>query len=293
MGDETRIGVDIGGTFTDVVTVSGGTVAVHKTPSTPDAPEEGVVDGLEAAREDGSVAPAAVSFLAHGTTVATNAVLERDWAETALVTTAGFRDALEIGRQARPDLYDFGVEKPRPIAERDRRYEVPERLDERGNVVEPLDEGAVRALAAEIDAESVAISLLFSFENDDHERRVRDLLTEELDASFSLSSRVLPEIREYERTLATTLNAALRPVIDDYLGRLRARVEGFGVPAAPAIMGSNGGIVSTDAARERPILTLLSGTSSPWTWAARPVTSRSSAAATRWSRPRSRSATTR
>ena len=207
----TRLGVDVGGTFTDLVAVSGGDVRVEKVASTPDAPERAVVDGLDAVAE--AVPPGEGEFFAHGTTVATNAVLEREWAETALVTTEGFRDALEIGRQARPDVYDLHGSKPDPVVPRDRRHEVAERLDERGEVLEAPTEAALEELAADVDADSVAVSLLFSFENDAHERRVGEALSAAGVDSVSLSSEVLPEIREYERTLATALNAALRPVM--------------------------------------------------------------------------------
>ncbi len=255
-----RIGVDVGGTFTDLVTVANGRLDVQKVPSTPDAPDEGVVAGLDAASEAGP-ALEAVGFLGHGTTVATNAVLEETWAETGLVTTAGFRDALEIGRQARPDIYDFQAEKPTPVVERDRRHGVPERVGERGSVIEPLDETAVRDVARDLaGVDSVAVSLLFAFENDAHERRVREILTEELDdVRVSLSSVVLPEIREYERTLVTALNAALAPVMEDYLGRLESAVRDRGVGADLRVMGSNGGLLTAGTARERPVNTLLSG----------------------------------
>ena len=251
---DTRVGVDVGGTFTDVVTVSDGTLRVEKTPSTPDAPEEGVLDGLDRA----AVALPDVGFLGHGTTVATNAVLEREWADTALVTTAGFRDALAIGRQDRPALYDLQAEKPAPVVERDRRYEVPERVGERGGVVEPLDEAAVRAVAADLDAEAVAVCLLFAFENDAHERRVGEILREERDVHVSLSSTVHPEIREYERTLVTALNAALAPVMEGYLDALGTRLADRGVDGL-RVMGSAGGLLTADAAGERPVHTLLSG----------------------------------
>ncbi|WP_338728879.1 hydantoinase/oxoprolinase family protein [Haladaptatus sp. DJG-WS-42] len=263
MSDGRRIGVDIGGTFTDIVTIHDGEVTVSKTPSTPASPDEGVINGLQKVREREGFDAAEIGFLAHGTTVATNAVLEGEWADTALITTEGFRDVLEIGRQARPDIYDFQVEKPVPVVERDRRYEVRERLDERGNVLTELDEAEVRDLAArliEADVDSVAISLLYSFEDDSHERRVRELLREEgLDASYSLSSNVLPEIREYERTLTTALNGALKPVMDRYIGNLETKVEAEGVGAELKIMQSNGGIITADIARERPVNTLLSG----------------------------------
>ena len=258
-----RVGVDIGGTFTDIVTLQDGTVQVSKTPSTPESPEQGVLTGLVDARERDGWAFDAVAFLGHGTTVATNAVLEGEWADTALVTTAGFRDILEIGRQTRPDIYDFQAEKPMPIVERDRRFEVTERLDERGTVLTELDEESVRAAAAQLrraDVDSVAVSLLYAFENADHERRVRDLLEATgIDASFSLSSEVLPEIREYERTLATAMNAALKPVMDRYIGNLSTEIAKAGIDTDLEIMQSNGGIIDANVARERPVRTLLSG----------------------------------
>ena len=263
MAEDVRIGVDIGGTFTDIVAVRDGSVDVLKVPSTPDTPGQGVLDGLAEAAETVGVDPTSITFFSHGTTVATNALLERDWADTALVTTEGFRDALEIGRQTRPELYDFHAEKPRPVIERDRRHEVPERLDERGGVVDPLDEEKARAVARDLadeEVESVAVSLLFAFEDDTHERRVAEILGEEApDLSVSCSSDVLPEIREYERTLATAVNAALKPVMDDYVGELEAGIADAGVDADLKIMQSNGGIITAAAARDRPVDTLLSG----------------------------------
>ncbi|NHX35316.1 MULTISPECIES: hydantoinase/oxoprolinase family protein [Halolamina] len=259
----TRVGVDIGGTFTDVVAVRDGEVTVTKTPSTPDEPERGVMNGLDESEAAAGYAPDAVDFFSHGTTVATNAVLEGTWADTALVTTEGFRDALEIGRQDRPDIYDFDAEKAEPVVPRDRRFTVPERLDERGTVLRELDEDAVREVAAAIDGtgvSAVAVCLLFAFENPTHERRVAEILREELpDVSVSRSSTVLPEIREYERSVTTSLNAALKPVMSDYVGDLEREVRGRGVDAAVKLMQSNGGLIDADAARERPVNTLLSG----------------------------------
>jgi len=222
-----------------------------------------VLGGLEAAREQGGWAFESVSSLGHGTTVGTNAVLEGTWAETALLTTEGFGDILEIGRQDRPDIYDFRVERATPIVPRDRRYEVRERLDERGAVLADLDEDSVRSVAEalrESDAESVAICLLYAFENAEHERRVRDLLRAEgVDLPLSLSSDVLPEIREYERTLATAMNAALKPVMEGYIGDLGNELSRAGLGSDPGIMQSNGGIIAADVARDRPVRTLLSG----------------------------------
>jgi N-methylhydantoinase A len=259
MTQRPRQGVDVGGTFTDLVAVTDGRLRTEKVASTPAAPEEGVLDAVRESTLD----PARVGFFAHGTTVATNAVLEEAWADTALVTTEGFRDALEIGRQDRPSLYDLQAEKPRPVVERDRRFEVRERLDERGGVVEPLRDRDVDEVAARLkgtDVESVAVSLLFAYENPDHERAVADRLRETLDdVAVSRSSDVLPEVREYERTLVTCLNAALRPVVDSYVGELDRSLSAAGLGTPLRLMGSNAGLMSASAARERPVYTLLSG----------------------------------
>lgn len=260
MSDGVRVAVDIGGTFTDVVAVDDGNLVTEKVPSTPDAPADAVTTGVTAVGADAGFDPGDVSFLAHGTTVATNAVLERDWASAGLLTTAGFRDVLEIGRQTRPDIYDFDAEKPDPVIPRHRRLEVEERVDERGNVIDPLDEEEVRDTADAFgDVDSVAVCLLFAYEHPDHERRAGEILREELDVPVSVSSTVLPEIREYERSLTTALNAALQPVVTDYLEALRGDLDAVGVVADLTIMGSSGGILTADTAGERPVATLLSG----------------------------------
>jgi N-methylhydantoinase A len=261
-GRPVRVGVDVGGTFTDVVTVAGGRVRVHKTPSTPDAPEEGVLAGLEMALDEPGLAPGAVRFFGHGTTVATNAVLEGEWAETALLTTAGFRDVLEIGRQTRPDIYDFRADRPDPIVPRHRRLEVAERVDERGRVRDPLSPEAAREAVEAVPegVDSVAVCLLFAFESDAHERRLAEAIAERRpDVSVSVSADVLPEIREYERTVATALNAALKPVVDAYLGEVDAGIRAAGVSAPLRVMQSNGGLAPAADTRERPVTTLLSG----------------------------------
>ena len=257
-----RVGVDVGGTFTDVVAVRDGELSVTKVPSTPAAPADGVLDGLDAMAETAGVAPDAVGFLAHGTTVATNAVLEREWAETALVTNEGFRDVLEIGRQDRPALYDLTATKPEPVVPRDRRFEVPGRLDERGRELEPVDEEAVQAVAGAIEdtaAETVAVSLLFAFEDEAHERRVAELLEAATGLDVSRSSTVLPALREYERMLATALNAALVPVMGAYLGGLGPRIDERGFATELAVMQSNGGTIAAERAAAEPVRTLLSG----------------------------------
>jgi len=258
-----RIGVDVGGTFTDVVSVHEGSIAIEKTPSTPDAVHNAVLSGADAAASANAVSLADCSLFGHGTTVATNAVLEGDWANTALLTTEGFRDVLEIGRQDRPGIYDLQAEKPRPVVEREQRYEIPERLDERGEVLEALEEQRVRDLGhqlADSAVESVAVCLLFAYENPSHERRVRELLQDTpLDVPITLSSDVHPEIREFERTQTTALNAALAPVMATYLDALVAGLDGRSVSAPVRVVQSNGGLLPVEMARDRPVRTLLSG----------------------------------
>lgn len=258
----TRIGVDIGGTFTDVVAVDEeGRLHGGKTPSTPTSPTDGVITGLERAREAG-VNVRATEFLGHGTTVATNAVLEDDLPPTALVTTEGFRDILEIGRQERPALYDLDFERAPVLVPRERRLTVSERIGPDGEVLEPLEEAAVEALADSLGSvDAIAVSTLFSFRNDDHERAIRDGLQEHgySDVPVALSADVLPEFREYERTTTTTLDAALRPLVKGYLDRLAERTHASGIDREWLVMQSHGGLMSAEAAGEKPVNTVLSG----------------------------------
>lgn len=257
-----RIGIDVGGTFTDVVRVADGRLQVTKVPSTPDAPDAGVIAGLEASSSTASPELDETS-LVHGTTVATNAVLEGSWAETALITTAGFRDVLEIGRQDRPALYEIADEKPDPIVPRHRRLAVPERLDEHGRVVEALPEAAIDDVTdtlREQNVDAVAICLLFSFENDTHERVLEEGLEKRgITVPISRSSDVHPEIREYERTTVTALNAALQPVLSTYVDRLRDRLAHPDRPDRLTMMQSNGGTVTATSLAQRPVRALLSG----------------------------------
>ncbi|MGC9529231.1 MAG: hydantoinase/oxoprolinase family protein [Candidatus Bipolaricaulaceae bacterium] len=253
-GDGVSVGIDVGGTFTDVVWACGGKVNQHKV-STGRRPEEGFLNALSAVGE-------APTQLVHGTTVATNALLEGRWAATCLLTTQGFRDVLEIGRQDRPSLYDLFFSRPDPVVPRDWRLEVPERLDWQGHVVRPLHEPAVRALAARIRGavDSVAVVLLFSFLNGAHERRVREILREEgVVVPITLSSELLPEFREFERTSTVVLSAALRPVVEDYLLRLNDGLAGCGVRAPLLVMQSNGGVARPDQAAAAAAGLLLSG----------------------------------
>jgi N-methylhydantoinase A len=250
-----RVGVDVGGTFTDLVALDGTRVATGKVPSTPEDQSEGVMHALEAI-EAGDVAA-----FAHGMTVATNALLERRGARTALVTTKGFRDLIELARQDRPSLYDLAERRPEPLVPRELRFTVQERMGPDGEL-EPLDEAslkeAVDALRdAEVDA--VAVCLLFAFLHPEHEQQVGEAVRDALpDVHVSLSSEVLPEFREYERFSTTVADAYLGPKLAAYLERLAGGADEAGVPA-PLVMQSSGGVVDVDVAATAAAGCVLSG----------------------------------
>jgi N-methylhydantoinase A len=267
-----RLGVDIGGTFTDFVWVdAAGKVRLHKRLTTPDDPARSVVEG---AAELGVPADPAAQVV-HGSTIATNALLERRGARTALITTLGFADVLEIGRQNRPDLYALVPHRPSPLVPREWRFELPERLSAQGDVLIPLDPQAVLDLIPRLQAaqiESVAVCFLFSYLRPEHEQMVQRILEAgswRLDqlapassfqplASYvyiSLSSNILPEYREYERTATTVINAYVTPVMDRYLARLEAQLA----PRSLRVMQSNGGCLTAASARRQAARTALSG----------------------------------
>jgi N-methylhydantoinase A len=255
---DVRLGVDVGGTFTDVVLLDGDDLTTAKVPSTDDQ-SVGVIEGIEKVCVEADIDPEEIDSFAHGMTVSVNALLEEAGATTALVTTAGFRDVLEIGRQDRPALYDLEVEKPTPLVPRRRRHELDERAAVDG-IETPIDEDEVRALANDVDddVESIAVCLLHAYAHPDNERRVAELLREESDDHVSVSHEVLAEFREYERTATTVADAYVTPAIDSYIGRLESRAEELGVPA-PRVMQSNGGIADPTTVRENAISTVLSG----------------------------------
>ena len=254
-----RIGVDVGGTFTDVALSVDDRLVTAKVPTTDDQ-SVGVLEGIETACARAGIDPADLGGFAHAMTVSTNALLERDGARTALVTTAGFRDVLEIGRQDRPDLYDLDAEKPDPLVPRRRRFELDERTGADG-VERPVDPEAVAELAATIaerDVDSVAVCLLHAYADPENERVAAETLRAELDVPVSASHEVLAEFREYERTATTAADAYVRPAIERYVGRLAGAAEAAGMPA-PWIMQSNGGVADADTVRERAVTTTLSG----------------------------------
>ena len=253
------IGVDVGGTFTDLVALHEGELTLLKVPTTR-PPDRGVSEGLSQLAIQAGFDLCQTDRLIHGTTAATNALLEGRWAKTALITTEGFRDVLAIGRQNRPELYDWSVGRPEPMVPRERRYELTERVGPAGEVLTELDETTLDQLIPELrEAEAIAICFLFAYLNPTHEQRVRARLERALSVPVVCSSDVLPEYREYERTSTTVVSAALRPIVGHYLERLSNRLENDGVRAPLAIMQSNGGLARSSVAARHPERLLLSG----------------------------------
>lgn len=260
-----RIGIDVGGTFTDFVMAdtSSGALSYFKVPSSPSDPSEAIAKGTREMLEHFGVSASDVEYFGHGTTVATNMVIERRGVTTGLVTTQGFRDVLAIGRQTRPSLYDYGVQKPAPLVQRHRRLEVDERLDAKGEVVRPLDEKALEAVVQHLvgsGAQSIAVAFIHAYRNPSHEeqaRRVIERVAPHL--HVSISHEVLPEFREYERTSTTVLNAYVAPRMQHYLERLRSRLLDVGVTVEPLTFHSNGGLMPMKTVERFPVLTCLSG----------------------------------
>jgi N-methylhydantoinase A len=258
-----RLAVDIGGTFTDLALEHDGTRSTVKVLTTPHAPEQGVMEGVRAILRTAGLAPADIAIVIHGTTLATNALIERKGARTALVTTEGFRDVLAMGNESRYDQYDLNIVLPEPLVPRHLRLPVPERLDNLGNVLRPLDEAAVRALVPILRrerVESIAVGFLHAFVNAAHERRARDILLDALpDIPVSLSSEVSPEMREWERFSTTAANAYVQPLMARYLRRLEQGLRGEGVAAPVFLMLSGGGLTTIETACRFPIRLVESG----------------------------------
>ena len=260
-----RLGVDIGGTFTDLVVVDErtGAIRVGKVLTTAKDPAHGVEHGVQSLLDEARVAPATVRTVVHGTTLATNALIERKGARTALLTTEGFRDALEIRHEGRHDMYDLLIDAPAPLVPRHLRREIPERLLPDGTVLRPLDEAAARRVIGELmDAgvEAVAICLLHAYLNPVHEARLAALLREAAPhVAVSCSSDVVPEIREYERSSTTAANVYVAPLMARYLEDLERRLQALGVPGQLYVMQSSGGIALPPLARRLPIRLVESG----------------------------------
>jgi N-methylhydantoinase A len=259
-----RVGIDTGGTFTDFVYQAARHFRIFKVASTPDDPSRAIAAGLQ--RITNEIGGAITIEVVHGTTVGTNALLQRRGARTALVTTAGFEDVIEIGRQARPELYNLNAIKPSPLVASDLRFGVAERVVATGEVIEPLRDRDLKKLISTIrkaNCESIAVSLLFSFVHPEHEQRIAGALRE-LNLPVSVSHQILPEYREYERTSTVVVNAYLQPLMGRYLQRLGTHASGgqsrrdAGVPRL-RVMQSSGGSISAQVAASEPVRTILSG----------------------------------
>ncbi|MCL7466053.1 hydantoinase/oxoprolinase family protein [Phaeovulum sp. NW3] len=262
-----RIGVDSGGTFTDVCLFNdtSGEVTIWKVSSTPDDPSRGITQGVTEGLSNVGATASELSFLGHGTTVATNALIQGRGVKTGLITTDGFRDLLEIGRQKRPDLYDLLADKPETLVTRDLRLGVAERMKSDGSVEQALDEDAFRTAVRDLKSagvKSVAVSFLYSFLNDAHERRAAEIIAEEFPEAFTaISSAIAPEFREFERLSTTVVNAYLGPVMKGYVRALKQKLSDIGLEVPPQLTQSNGGVIAFDTAAENPVRTVLSGPS--------------------------------
>jgi N-methylhydantoinase A len=258
-----RLGVDIGGTFTDVVLETAKGRFSTKVLTTYSAPEDAIIDGMQQVCAKAGISAQQIGQIIHGTTLATNALIERRGAKTALITTKGFRDVIEMRTESRFEQYDLNLTLPEPLLPRERRYVLEERLDAQGNVLIPLDRSGIEALADELAQagyESIAVGLLHSYVNDAHEKLVRDVLAEKLPGvPVSLSSEVSPQMREYERFNTTIANAYIKPLMKSYLSRLAGRLKDQGADCPIFLMHSGGGIISIESAAEFPVRLVESG----------------------------------
>jgi N-methylhydantoinase A len=258
-----RLGVDIGGTFTDVVLEIGAARHSTKVLTTYAAPENAIVDGMHQVCAKADVSPAVISQIIHGTTLATNALIERRGAKTALITTKGFRDVIEMRTESRFEQYDLNLTLPEPLLPRNRRYVLSERMDATGTPLIDLKRSDIETLAEELKAagyESIAVGLLHSYVNDAHERLIAEVLAEKLpNVMVSLSCEVSPQMREYERFNTTIANAYIKPLIKSYLGRLKSRLADEGADCPVFLMHSGGGIMSLESAADFPVRLVESG----------------------------------
>ena len=263
MADGAKLAVDIGGTFTDVVVEWAGQQKSIKVLTTTQAPEEGVLEGVRAVLDSAGLSPGSVELAIHGTTLATNALIERKGAKTALITTDGFRDFIEIAYEHRFDQYDLYMERPPTLTPRHLRFTVPERMASDGSVLMDMDEAALKDLIPVLKREKIealAICFLHSYVNADHERRARDILAVALpDTPITLSSDVCPEIREYDRMSTTCANAYVQPLMAGYLQRLADDLKALGVNGPLLLMMSSGGVTTVETAMANPIRLVESG----------------------------------
>lgn len=260
-----RLGVDTGGTFTDlcVYDESVRKITVAKVPSTPADPSQAVISGIQNLIENQSVSPDQISFLIHGTTVATNALLEGKGAPTALITTEGFEDVILIGRQSRPKLYDFWAQRPRPIVPRSLCYGAQERILYTGEILKPLDKSKIEVIVADIKSKgvaSIAVCLINSYANPAHENQIKSIIESVYPEAFvTVSAEVLPEFREYERISTICINAYVMPQVNAYIGQLEQKLTELNISSDLYIMQSNGGTITAKSARRSSARTALSG----------------------------------
>lgn len=261
--DSIRIGVDIGGTFTDVVLECGAEQYSTKVLTTYAAPEDAIITGMHQVCEKAGVKPSQIEQIIHGTTLATNALIERRGAKTALITTEGFRDVIEMRTESRFEQYDLNLSLPDPLLPRQMRFTVPGRMSAKGEILVDLDRKDVEAVVeriAKAGFESVAVGLIHSYLNAAHEELVREVIAEKLShVSVSISSEVSPQMREYERFNTVVANAYIKPLMASYLGRLEDRLRGEGVDCRIFLMHSGGGIISIQNAAEFPVRLVESG----------------------------------
>ena len=258
-----RLGVDIGGTFTDVVLEKDGVPFSIKVLTTYSAPENAIIDGMHQVCAKAGVTPAQIDQIIHGTTLATNALIERRGAKTALITTEGFRDVIEMRTESRFEQYDLNLNLPDPLLPRQMRFTVAGRVDANGKILVDMDRAKVEAIVdqiAEGGFESVAVGLIHSYLNPTHEQLVRDVLDEKLpNVAVSISSEVSPQMREYERFNTVVANAYIKPLMASYLGRLGDRLNDEGVSCRIFLMHSGGGVISIKNAADFPVRLVESG----------------------------------
>jgi N-methylhydantoinase A len=258
-----QMGVDIGGTFTDIVVEIGTMQFSTKVLTTYSAPEDAIIQGMQEVCKQAEIATSDITQIIHGTTLATNALIERRGARTALITTQGFRDVIEMRTESRFEQYDLNLKLPDPLLPRQHRYVVRERISATGDVLIPLDRGDVEDLIDEIRTagfESIAVGLIHSYLNDAHEQMVRDVIADKMpDAMVSLSCEVSPQMREYERFNTVVANAYIKPLMKSYLGRLKGRLQEAGADCSIFLMHSGGGIISLESAAEFPVRLVESG----------------------------------
>lgn len=257
-----RLGADIGGTFTDIALERDGRIFSTKVLTNYTAPEQAILDGIAVVLADAGLSPADLDLVIHGTTLATNALIERRGAKTALVTTEGFRDVIEMRTESRFDQYDLNIRLPEPLIPREHRFPVRGRMAADGSELQPLDEPALEALAERLAADgfgAVAVGFIHSYMNPAHERRAREILSARLDVPISLSSEVSPQMREYERFNTVAANAYVRPQMASYLARLQVRLREMGANCPVFMIHSGGGLISVETAAEFPVRLVESG----------------------------------